>query len=226
MADVTRVAVIGAGRLARALVRSLPPDVDVVVVARHPVTEPLPRPSVTVVDAVSATSGVDVVIPAVPGEDVVAALHDAAPSLDDGTVVFNVATDLATGDVAVLFPQLRVIATKIVGQAGELERGSPGAVVVDRADDAEFALVARLLGGLGAVVRLEESVVLDINTAVAEEMARAVSAARSRLAPMNLPPEVVDAALGTMAVGALRAIATGTGGPFLRRIVERMSGPA
>jgi pyrroline-5-carboxylate reductase len=226
MTGVTRVAVIGAGRLARALVRHLPSDVDVVVVARHPLTEALPRPSVTVVGAASAIAAVDVIVPAVPGEDVVAALRDAAPSLSDGTVVFNVATDLRTDDVAARFPQLRVIATKVVGQAGELERGSPGAVVVDQADDAEFALAERLLGGLGAVVRLHESVVLDINTAVAEEMARAVSAARSRLAPMNLPAEVVDAALGTMAVGALRAIATGTAGPFLRRVVERMSGPA
>lgn len=226
MTTSTTVAVLGGGRLARALVRRLPDDVHVVVVARRPPAEPLQRASLVVSSDMSSVAGADVVIPAVPGEAVVEVLRQAAGHLRDGTVVFNVATDLPTDRVAAEFPALRVIATKVVGQAGELERGSRGAVAVSGADETAFAVAERLLGGIGTVVRLDESVVLDINTAVGEEMARAVSSTRSRLAAMDLPAPVVDAAVGTMAVGAFRAIATGTAGPFLRGILDRLAGPA
>jgi pyrroline-5-carboxylate reductase len=222
MTDPTRVAVIGAGRLARALVGTLPDDVDVVVVARRAPSSPLPRASLTVVERTSEIDSVGVVIPAVPGEQVTTVLEEVDAVVAEGTVVFNVATDLPTRDLAERFPRLRVVATKVVGQAGELERGFLGAVAVDHADAEQLVLARRLLGGLGPVVRLDERQVLAANTAVGEEMARAVVRCRATLEALRLPPEVVDAALGTMAVGALRAIATGTAGPFLRRIVERV----
>lgn len=217
-----RVAVVGAGRLARVLVHVLPDDVDVVVVARRPPSPPIRRASLTVTATASDIDGVDVVIAAVPAEQVAAVLEEVDAVVADGTVVFNVATDLETPEVAARFPRLRLVATKVVGQAGEMERGSPGAVVVDHANEDQLVLARRLLGGMGAVVRLDERAVLEINTAVGEEMARAALRCQATLEAMRLPPEVADAALATMAVGALRAIATGTAGPFLRRIVERV----
>jgi hypothetical protein len=77
-----------------------------------------------------------------------------------------------------------------------------------------------VLGGLGEVVTGEEGLVLRANQTVAREVVRAERTMRHSLAGLALPAHAIDAALTTMAVGVLRAVATRTYGPFLRRFVE------
>ncbi|HET7529351.1 MAG TPA: hypothetical protein VFJ98_00150 [Mycobacteriales bacterium] len=217
-----RVGIIGSGRLARALVARLPPGTDLVVLARRPLSAPLPRPA-EVSTAPDVLAGVTVVVAAVPGEAVGDVIATAAPVLSAGTVVCNAATDAATPPVAARFPDLTVVGTKFIGQAGEIERGARGVVVVDGAAPEVLAELTALFAGIGPVVAMDESAVLRINTAVAEEMVRAVSAIRGRLAEVDVPPDVATVALSTLAVGILRSLADGTAGPFVRRIVDRLA---
>lgn len=221
-----RVVVVGTGRLGQALMRRIASaddsdSYDVVALGRRASASSDRLPEGTrLTDDESVVRGSHVVLLAVPPEalyDVVARL---SPHLDANTLVANMATEGETTPLHALAPTARIVSAKVIGQASELASGSGGVIVVDGCSDAELARLTAVLGRLGSVVVGDEGLVLKANQAVAREVVRAERTMRHGLANLALPAHAVDAALATMAVGVLRAVATRTYGPFLRRFVE------
>lgn len=210
------VVVVGAGRLARLLVRAFPDDVAVGVVARRPLPTGFPQRGLAV--APEACAGAAAVFLAVPAASLEEAITGVVAYLSPHAVVVNVATEAGTAELARAWPSLRFVAAKFVGQATEMDRGGRGVVVMDHAEGDDAALVERLLEGVATVVHGDESTVLKVNRAVAEVMARAVSEARNQLAEFGVPDVLTTAALVTMAPGVVRALASDTEGPFLRDV--------
>lgn len=221
-----RVVVVGTGRLGQALLRRIASaeesdSYEVVALGRPASTSSHPPSAgARLTDDESVVRGSDVVLLAVPPE----ALHDVvarlSPHLDADTLVANMATEGETTPLHALAPMARIVSAKVIGQASELASGSAGVIVVDGCSDAELARLTAVLGRLGSVVVGDEDLVLKANQAVAREVVRAERTMRHGLANLALPAHAVDAALATMAVGVLRAVATRTYGPFLRRFVE------
>lgn len=227
-----RVVVVGAGRLGQALlsrIASVDPDDpgaaagsrEVVALTRGPSQSGHRLPTgVRLTHDASVVEGSDVVLLAVPPDATAEVVTRLSPHLDANTIVANMATEAATGQLQALAPTARVVSAKVIGQASELASGARGVIVIDGCSETELMRLTAVLGGLGEVVTGEEGLVLRANQTVAREVVRAERTMRHSLAGLALPAHAIDAALTTMAVGVLRAVATRTYGPFLRRFVE------
>jgi hypothetical protein len=220
-----RLCLVGAGRLARALSLRIFARADLVAVSRH--RGRLPRGGSTpdlVVSADPATAaGAELVLLAVPADQVRTAMRWLAPHLSAGTVVANLATDLVTASVAPLLPRCRVIACKVVGQSGEIAAGSPAALVVSGATLEQTRLVAVALAGVGTVVTGSEELAARVNEAVARQMISGYLELIDDLNRLELPDAVRQAALANLAVGVVRTVSSGTAGPYLRRIMAELA---
>lgn len=221
-----RVVVVGTGRLGQALMRRIASaddsdSYDVVALGRRASTSsPQVPENVRLTDDASVVRGSHVVLLAVPPDALADVVGRLASHLDANTLVANMATEGRTTPLQALAPSARIVSAKVIGQASELASGSRGVIVVDGCSDRELDRLTAVFGRLGSVVVGDEGLVLKANQAVAQEVVRAERTMRHGLANLALPAHAVDAALSTMAVGVLRAVATRTYGPFLRRFVE------
>ena len=216
----TTIAVVGAGRLARALVDRLSPHLDVIVVRRDAGRPPVGHAQEVTFHELDALRRCAVALLALPPAALSEVVALVAPHLGDATIVVNMATEADTSVLQRDHPQVVLAAAKLVGQAGAISQGSPALVLVDHADEPAFHRLQEVLGPLGTVVRGSERLVLSVNSAVAEEIVAANRSIRERLGDLGLPPAGIDIAVSTMAVGMLQALCRGEAGPFLRKFVD------
>lgn len=219
-----KVAVVGAGRMGALLAHRMPGSFRKVIISRRKADAVALADEVGGVasDQYSAVRGCEVILLAVPGEAVTKVVSELAPHVDPNALLVNTATAVMTDDLAGAFPNLRFAAVKVVGDAQEMARGGPGAVLLDHVAEPEEELLRHLVSGLGPVARGRESVVMGANTAVVEVMARAETDLRNRLAAMGLQEPLVTAAIVTAGPGVLRSLAQGTPGPFARTVLARL----
>ncbi len=214
--------IVGAGRLGRALAARLRTSgTDPVVVSR--------RQSqifgadgkvLDVADDPAAASGCGIVLLAVPASEVAAALRWLVPSLGRDTLVVNLATELPTTTLSV--DGCRVVGCKIIGQSGQIERGNPAALVVDSADEADRALLARVLRPVGTVIATSEQFAARVNELVARRVIEAQLSLARALDDLGTPSVARAAAIGNLAPGIWDAVASGNTGPFLRGLVDEV----
>lgn len=226
--ESVRVCLVGAGRLASALALRISVDTEVIVVSRHSglLARPDGRPDIIVSDDPATAATAELILLAVPADEIAAAARWLAPHLPAGVVVANMATELATAPVASLLPGCRVIACKVVGQAGEIAHGSPTALVVSGATVEETSLVAAALAGVGAVVVAAEEIAAQVNELAARRIVAAHQTLIGELDKLAVPCAIRESALANLAVGVLRALSSGTAGPYLRRIIEETAASA
>ncbi|MEO6885525.1 MAG: NAD(P)-binding domain-containing protein, partial [Jatrophihabitantaceae bacterium] len=218
-----RVCIVGAGRMGRALATRIGGDHQVVVTSRRPsrFTTVTGREVVVRADP-AAVRGCAVVLLAVPAPGIVDAARWVAPHLAPDALVVNLATELPTPDLAV--PGVRLVACKVIGQSGQIAQGSPAALIVDGADEAERKLLASVMCPVGAVIEASEDLVAGVNALVARRMITAQLELARELDAMGLPPAAREAAIGNLAVGVWGAVASGNTGPFLTKIVDEIAG--
>ncbi|BDG60888.1 pyrroline-5-carboxylate reductase family protein [Caldinitratiruptor microaerophilus] len=221
-----KVAIVGAGRMGSLLAARLPGSFRKVIIARRRARAVQLADEVGGVasDQLSAVRGCHVVLLAIPGPEIPNVLSDLAPHLDRDAIVVNMATDVPTEELAESFPDLRIVAAKVIGHAREMAHGSPGIVVLDRVNPEEEELLASILGGLGPVIRDSEEKVRLANTAVAEEMVKAELSLRRRLEELGLEPELIRVAIKTTAPGVMRSLSDGDAGPFVQDVIRRLRG--
>lgn len=217
-----KVCVVGAGRLGRAIANRVPNAFDLVVVSRR--SDQFPRPNgqgkLIVTDDLREARGSSVVLIAVPSSQVVTAMTALRPYLPSGALVANMATEAATDDVAAVMPRCRVVGCKVLGQSGEIERGSPALVAVQYASPEDRKLLAAVFSDVGEVVAASEELATAVNSLVARRMVDAHAGLADELQRLGVGDHVVRAVLGNLAVGVLRSIANGDAGPYLRRVIE------
>lgn len=221
-----KVAILGAGRLGSLLASRLPGHVRKVIISRRRQRAMALADEVggIATDQISAVRGAAVVFLAVPESAISQVVPDLQPHLDRETVVVNMATDANTGELSEAYPQLRLVAAKVIGHAREMSLGSPGIVILDLVNDREEEILSNLLGGLGPVVRDDEEKVRQANTAVVEEVVRAAAALRQRLEALGLDAELIRIAIKTTAPGVFRSMGDGDAGPFVQDVIRRLRG--
>jgi hypothetical protein len=212
--------------LAKALSLRISADTDLVAVSRRPgrLARQSGQPDLIVSADPADVAGAGLILLAVPAGEIAAAMRWLAPHLAVTAVVVNMATELATASVASQLPGHRVIACKVVGQAGEIAYGTPAALIVSGATAPEARLVAAALAGVGPVVVADETVAAQVNELVARRIVTARAALVDELDRIAVPDTIARAAVGNVAVGVLRALSNGTAGPYLRRILREMTG--
>lgn len=223
-ADATEagtIAVIGAGRLGRALTRRIPARFPLIALARSASEgTTLGRAAVQPLADGSLVRGSAAVLLAVPPGAVIEVVQLIRPHLQESTLAVDMATESNTAAVRRRFPGLPLVAAKMIGQAGGVAHGAPAVVVVDHATPQQFDMLRELFEPFGIVLEGSEELVLSTNSVVAREIVAAERAIRMHLRRIGLPDEATDIAISSMAVGILQALGTGDVGPFLRRFVE------
>jgi pyrroline-5-carboxylate reductase len=219
-----KVAVVGAGRLGSLLGARLPHHFRRVIITRQRARAVALADEVGALasDQLAAARGCEAVFLAVPAGAVPHVLEELTGQADPGTLIVNMATDLMTAPLREQYPDLRIVAAKVLGHAGEMAAGGPGAVLLDYVTEEEEALLAGMLGGLGPVFRESEEKVLAAVNAVAEAMVRVEADLQERLPTLGLPPALTEIAVRSTAPGILRSVTRGEAGPFLQEVIRRI----
>jgi pyrroline-5-carboxylate reductase len=160
---MTRIAVLGAGKIGEALLAGLlaagRPAADLVFTERHPerAAELSERLGVESADVPAAAAKADVVVVAVKPQDITPVLTALAPALAPGTLVVSLCAGLPTalfeGALPEGTPVVRVMPNTpmVVGEAMSVVSGGAHAA------PEHLDTVEELLGAVGRVVRLPET---------------------------------------------------------------------
>ena len=232
---MTQVAVLGGGRMGEALVGGLldsgweaemlsvaevDPERRRVVEERFPGVRVVPSPAWAVNDA-------DLIVVAVKPSDVVAALEQCATTLPAATVVLSIAAGVTLETLETAAPD-RPVVRAMPNTAALVRQGAAAISAGKHASDTDLDLAERVLGAVGVVVRVPESL-LDAVTGlsgsgpayvflVAEAMIEAgvlVGLPRDTAATLVKQTLLGSATLltdGTEGPEALRAAVTSPGG--------------
>jgi pyrroline-5-carboxylate reductase len=232
---MTRIALLGGGRMGEALLAGLidagfEPDAlavaDVDPDRRRTLEERFP--GVRVVPTVAwAVADADVVVVAVKPRDVPAVLASSLTSLRDDALVLSIAAGVTLRDLEAAVPG-RPVVRAMPNTPALVRRGAAAIAAGSAATDAHLATAERLLGAVGVVVRVPESL-LDAVTGLsgsgpayvflfAEALVEAgvlVGLPRATATALVVETLVGSAALlaeGTDSAEALRAAVTSPGG--------------
>jgi pyrroline-5-carboxylate reductase len=160
---MTRIAVLGAGKIGEALLAGLlaagRSPADLVFTERHPerAAELSGRLGVAAVDVPGAAGHAEIVVVAVKPQDIVPVLTELAPVLRLGTLVVSLCAGIPLavieGGLPDGTPAVRVMPNTpmLVGEAMSAVSGG------SHASDEQLAAVEKMLGAVGRVVRLPES---------------------------------------------------------------------
>jgi pyrroline-5-carboxylate reductase len=160
---VTRVALLGGGRMGAALASGLLDagwDADDLCVAevdaerRHAIEGELPKVR-CVPSGAWAVGDADVVVVAVKPGDVAAALEAALPALREDALVLSIAAGVTIATLEAAAPG-RPVVRAMPNTPALVRRGASVVAPGTHATEAHLALAERLLGAVGIVVRLDE----------------------------------------------------------------------
>lgn len=215
---------VGAGELGALLASRMPGVFRKVIISRPKAEAVALADEVGGVasDQLSAVRGCDVIFCAVPDEDVVQVIGEMAPHLEPGALLVNTALTVMTTDLSSAFPDLRIAAVKVVGDAAEMARGGQGAVLIDHASEADEELLRQLVDGLGPVAQGGEQVALDAAAAVVEVVSQAAAELKRRLKALGLAEPLVTSAVATAGPGVFRTLARKSPSPFIQSVLARL----
>ena len=160
---MTRIAVLGAGKIGEALLSGLlsagSTAAELVFTERHPerAAELTERLGVAAVEVAAAAAHAELIVVAVKPQDIAPVLAELAPVLKPGTLVVSLCAGLPTSLYERVLPAgtpvVRVMPNTpmLVGEAMSAISGGTNAT------DEHLAAVEKMLGSVGRVVRLPES---------------------------------------------------------------------
>jgi pyrroline-5-carboxylate reductase len=160
---MTRIAVLGAGKIGEALLAGLiaagQPADDLMFTERHPerAEELTKRHGVAAVDVATAAQRADIIVIAVKPQDIDPVIVELAAALQPGTLVVSLCAGLPIalfeGALPADTPIVRVMPNTpmLVGEA--MSAISPGS----HATEDQLAVVEKMLASVGRVVRVPES---------------------------------------------------------------------
>lgn len=209
-----KVAIVGAGRMGALLAGSIPANCRKVIISRRKGRAVSLADEVggLAADQLSAVRGAQVIFLAVPGTAAIQVVQDMLPHVDPGTLVVNLATDLATAELAAAYPAVTFAAAKVIGHAREMGLGTPGVVVIDHVDGEAENHLRYLLEGLGPIVREREEKVSTVHAAITDAMARAEAELVAKLSELGFSADMARAAIAATGPGVLHGLTNGDGG--------------
>lgn len=227
-----RIAVLGGGMMGEALIlglRELTPPPGLVVAEKSPerAADLRERLGVEIADAATAVAGADAVILVVKPQDTRALLAEVGASIPAGALVLSIAAGIGTATVEEHAPQAKVVRA-MPNTPARIGAGVTGVSAGASCDEAGLALATRLMGAVGTVIAVPESL-QDAITATSGSgpaylfyLAEALMGAGERL---GLDPEQARTAVVDTLLGAARLLAESGQSPAdLRRAVTSPNG--
>jgi pyrroline-5-carboxylate reductase len=218
-----RLALLGGGKMGEALLAGLldagwePDDLAVaeidaerrrVLEERFPKVRVAPSPAWAVADA-------DVAVLAVKPGDVPAALAACAESLPASALVLSIAAGVTIATIEESAPG-RPVVRAMPNTAALVRKGAAAIAAGHHAGDADLAVAERILGSVGIVVRVDESL-LDAVTGLSGSGPAYVFLVAEALAEagvlVGLPRETAVALVHQTLLGAASLLVDGTEGP-------------
>ena len=217
-----KICVIGAGRMGRILAARMSAEHEVSVYDANSQDAKVVAESLKlkVIDSL-AEMDADAVVLAVPDSAVGPCINELHKTHKHWNV-FSVATTISREMLAVMpGNNVRRLNVKIIGHAGEINRGSQPVIVIDNGDDEMVQMAQQIFALVGKVLCGEADQVKQINSvATGEALRAAVEIERVLKAAGIVDSELIRGALSQVAPGVLRAYAEDDLGPFARNIVN------
>ncbi|HWR29383.1 MAG TPA: 6-phosphogluconate dehydrogenase, partial [Negativicutes bacterium] len=138
--------------------------------------------------------------------------------------VFSVATNISREMLARMAAEkVQCLNVKLIGHAGEMNRGEKPVIVVDAGDNDMIRHAQQIFATVGSVLVGNADQVKLINSVATEEALKASVAIETVLRAAGIKdPEMLRGALSQVAPGVLRAYAEDDLGPFARNIVNAL----
>jgi pyrroline-5-carboxylate reductase len=197
-----RVAVIGAGRLGRAIAPRLGAHsaIDLADVEPDRAQQFATQHGLRFRLMAQIADEADVIALCVPPDQVVAALQQLAARGVGGLCV-NFATSVSTATLASdpRLAGLEVVGLKLVGQFSAVARGVPALLVTSSVR--YLAQLREVFGGLGPVMHGDEDLVVEVNRTATQYALRACADLYAELATRNVDRMAVDAAVRNVFAG-------------------------
>jgi 3-hydroxyisobutyrate dehydrogenase-like beta-hydroxyacid dehydrogenase len=221
-----KIGVIGTGRMGRILAARVATRHEVVlydsnIAGAQAVAATLELKSVSSL----AEMDVDAVVLAVPDSEVASCL-EALRETPTRWNVFSIATNISREVLTGLEGErVRCLNAKIIGHAGEMERGAKPVIVVDAGDTELIAIARQIFDCVGSVTVGEADQVKLINRVATEEALKTAVAIEKLLKSAGIvDAKMVWGALAQVAPGVLKAYSEDDLGPFAREIVKGLNG--
>ena len=216
-----RLGIVGAGRMGKILAQSLSKAFDVVIFDSN--TAGMKKVSAELgLSAVESLTALEVerIILAVPDGAVRGCVEELTRQGVTASV-FNVATNTSRDELAAMAgDKLRCLNVKIIGHAGEMERGAEPAIVVDEGETETVQQALEIFQCVGCTLVGDADAVRKINICATEAALKAAVALEEALCNNGIAdPRLIKAALSQVATGVLRAYAEDDLGPFAWGIV-------
>ena len=217
-----KISVIGAGRMGRILAARMSAEHDVSIYDANSQDAKVVAESLKlkVIDSL-AEMDADAVVLAVPDSAVGPCINELHKTHKRWNV-FSVATTISREILAAMPGEnVRRLNVKIIGHAGEMNRGSQPVIVIDNGDDKMVQMAQQIFALVGNVLHGDADQVKQINSVATGEALRAAVEIERVLKSVGIvDPELIRGALSQVAPGVLRAYAEDDLGPFARNIVN------
>jgi len=170
-----------------------------------------------------AELNVDAVVLAVPDSAIGPCLAELKAT-GKSWKVFSVATNISREMLAGLAGEkVQCLNVKLIGHAGEMNRGEKPVIVVDAGDNDMIRHAQQIFATVGSVLVGNADQVKLINGVATEEALKASVAIETVLRAAGITdPEMLRGALSQVAPGVLRAYSEDDLGPFARNIVNAL----
>jgi pyrroline-5-carboxylate reductase len=168
------------------------------------------------VDAVFRKSSIVLLV--VPPDAVIPLVQEYSGRMRRGALLLNLASDAPSAEAvtAIRGPGVRLVGVKLVGQATAIACGRSAVFIVAEGDQDCVPALQCLFGTLGVFVCADESVVTKVNATATRAAIRLATALRADLRALDLPRDIVCAAVNNVAAGTLLDYPHRLDSPYMR----------
>ncbi|MFZ7104678.1 MAG: NAD(P)-binding domain-containing protein [Peptococcaceae bacterium] len=214
---MTKIAIVGCGRMGSLLAGKLAPVYELYVYDRIPDNaQRLSKSCGAVAASKEDLRNAEIIIMALATETVLQALRELEDYLAESAVIVNIATTLPHSALKIKYQK---VSAKIIGHAKEMAAGEKPVVIVEGDNEDSEKPVRDIFAHIGTVEKGDTDLVGRINTLSSKYGILTALQIQKELEGLKLSQEIVTAAIRNVAAGTMKAFALGDAGPFAQSII-------
>jgi len=201
------VGIVGIGRLGTALANKFSSETDLLL------ADKVNKKAVNLANAISAKAvklsdifnKSEVLIIAVPPDQIIPLIRKYAKLLRPNTIVVNMATSVSTSEVEQVINRkdVKIVGLKMVGQAHALSLGMKAVFVSSAKDKKSISVLRKLFSTFGMIITGDEMKAGEINAIATRFGLSLAIGLRDRLKKICNSEDIINAAIKTVAVGTI-----------------------
>lgn len=220
------VAIIGTGRMGSLIARKLQSQYNLILIDKDLRKCGLLAKEVSALATsdYSLLSNSDYIITALPAQVFSEAVAELKNYVAQHQILINISTDTEKVEFEPLKGLCKLASAKIIGHANYMVATNElPLILIDGEDLAVRSKIAKIFSKLGTVCFGDEKIVKKVNNIASEEGIKAALNIKKRLEKANVPAEYIPFAIRNVACGTMSTYALGEGGPFVQKIIQKLS---